>query len=69
MDQAVVGKGRVDYVNSATGCGFIVTEDTVKDVLFLPNAVIGSTPEVGQEVRFEIVQTIAGPRARKLREV
>lgn len=63
MSQTALAKGRIDYVNSSSGCGFIATKDTEKDVLFLRDALGGSVPEVGQEVRFEIVQTKNGPRA------
>lgn len=66
MSQTVLARGRIDYVNSSSGHGFIVTKDTVKDVLFVADAVMEFVPEVGQEVTFEIVQTNDGPRARNL---
>lgn len=69
MSQTTLARGTIEYVNPSNGSGFITTEDTVQDVLFLRNAVVGSDPEVGQEVRFEIVQTNDGPRARKLQRV
>jgi cold shock CspA family protein len=62
-------KGKVEYVNSATGCGFIAADRTAKDVLFLPSAVTGPVPELGQEDPFEIAQTTAGPRARKMQKI
>lgn len=66
MNQTVLARGCIEYVNSSSGYGFIATEETVKDVLFVADAVMGFDPEVGQEVTFEIVQTKDGPRARNL---
>lgn len=63
MGQTALAKGTIEYVNSGSGYGFIATEETVKDVLFCRDDVVGSVPEVGQEVTFEIVQTKDGPRA------
>ena len=60
-------KDQIAYVNSESGCGFITTEDTDQDVLFLRSSVKGSIPEVGEDVRFELVETQDGPRAREVR--
>jgi cold shock CspA family protein len=64
--QSGLTTGRIDYVNSTDGCGFITTETTERDVLFLRNAAMEFAPEVGQEVTFEMVWTNEGPRARAL---
>ena len=66
MSQSGLTTGRIDYVNSTDGCGFITTETTERDVLFLRNAAMEFAPEVGQEVTFEMVWTNEGPRARAL---
>lgn len=69
MSQTALAKGQIEYVNPSDGCGFIAVEDLEKDVLFLRDAVEGFVPEVGQEVRFEMVQTRDGPRAMNVRRV
>ncbi|MGN8217309.1 cold-shock protein [Halococcus morrhuae DSM 1307] len=56
----------MSHVNAASQSGFIETEATAKDVLFLPNAVRDHLPELGEEVTFEMVETRTGPRAAKL---
>lgn len=63
MSQTTLASGRIEYVNASSGCGFITTEELEEDVLFLPDVVEGFVPEVGQEVRFEVVWTTNGPRA------
>lgn len=69
MGQTALAKGIIEYVNSGNGCGFIATEETVKEVMFRRDDVVGSIPEVGQEVTFEIVQATDGPRAMNVRRV
>lgn len=66
MSQTAPTRGTVSYVNSAGQSGFIDTEETVQDVLFLSNSVVEFTPEAGEEVTFELVQTRDGPRATNL---
>lgn len=70
MSQTTLAKGEIEYVNASSGCGFITSEDTVQDVLFLRTEVIGAVPDVGEEVEFEILQTTKdGPRAKAVRRV
>ena len=69
MGQTALVRGTIEYVNTGSECGFIATEETEKEVLFCRDAVAESVPEVGQEVRFEIVQTKDGPRATNVRRV
>ena len=66
MSQTRVARGRIAYVNPSSGHGFIETEHTEKEVMFVQNAVTGGIPEVGEEVEFELIRTSDGPRARKL---
>lgn len=66
MNHESLTKGTVSHVNAASQSGFIETEATAKDVLFLPNAVRDHVPELGEEVTFEMVETRTGPRAAKL---
>ena len=67
MNQTSLVRGHIEYVNPDTGCGFIATDTTEKDVLFLRDEVAGSIPKAGQEVTFEIAWTSDGPRAINVR--
>jgi cold shock CspA family protein len=67
MAQTALVRGQIAYVNSESDCGFIATEETEQDVLFLRSSVKGPIPEVGEDVRFELVETQDGPRAREVR--
>ncbi|WP_435079694.1 cold-shock protein [Halococcus sp. AFM35] len=67
MAQTVLVRGQVAYVNPESGCGFITTKETEQDVLFLRDSVEGSVPDVGEDVRFELIETQDGPRARDIR--
>lgn len=69
MSQTSLAMGEVEYVNASSGSGFITTDDTAQDVLFVQNGVIGAVPDVGEKVEFEIVQTQQGPRAMNVRRV
>ena len=63
------GEGKIAYVNLESGCGFITTDETEQDVLFLRDSVEGSVPDVGEVVRFELIETQDGPRACGIRGV
>lgn len=67
MAQTVLVRGQVAYVNPESDYGFITTEETEQDVLFLRDSVEGSVPDVGEDVRFELIETQDGPRARDIR--
>jgi CspA family cold shock protein len=69
MAQTALVRGQIAYVNPESGCGFITAEETEQDVLFLRNSVEGPVPDVGEEVRFELVETQDGPRAREIRRL
>jgi cold shock CspA family protein len=56
MAQTALVRGQIAYVNPESGCGFITTEDTEQDALFLRSSVEGSIPDVGEDVRFELVE-------------
>jgi cold shock CspA family protein len=66
MNRDSLTRGTVSHVNAVSRSGFIETEETAKDVLFLSSAVNEYVPEVGAEVRFEMVETRDGPRAATL---
>ena len=67
MAQTALVSGQIAYVNPESECGFITTEETDQDVLFLRDSIEGAVPDVGEEVRFELVETRDGPRARDIR--
>ena len=67
MAQTALVRGRIAYVNPESGCGFITTEETEQDVLFLRNSIEGTIPDVSEDVRFELIETQNGPRAREVR--
>lgn len=69
MSQTSLAMGEVEYVNANSGCGFIASDDTIQDVLFVQSGVIGAVPDVGETVEFEIVQADHGPRAMNVRRV
>ena len=67
MAQTALVSGQIAYVNPKSGCGFITTEVTEQDVLFLHDSIEGAIPDVGEDVRFELIGTQDGPRARDIR--
>ena len=67
MIQTALVSGRVAYVNPESKCGFITTEGTDQDVLFLRDSIEGVVPNVGEDVRLELIETRDGPRARDVR--
>jgi cold shock CspA family protein len=67
MTQTALTRGQIAYVNLESGCGFITTEETEQDVLFLRSSVEGSVPTVDEDVQFKLVETQDGPRAREIR--
>lgn len=66
MAQTALVGGQIAYVNPENDCGFITTEETEQDVLFLRDSVEGFVPDVGEEVQFELIETQDGPRAREV---
>lgn len=60
-------RGQIAYVNPENECGFITTDEIDQDVLFLGDSIEGATPDVGEDVRFELIETQDGPRARDIR--
>ena len=67
MAQTALVRGKIAYVNPDSECGFITTDETDQDVLFLRNSIEGTIPDVGEDVRFELIKTQDGPRARDIR--
>ena len=60
MAQTALVKGQIAYVNPESDRGFITTEGTEQDALFLRSSVEGSVPDVGEDVRFELVERRMG---------
>ena len=67
MAQTALTSGQIAYVDPESKCGFITTEGTDQDVLFLRDSIEGVVPNVSEDVRFELVETRDGPRARDIR--
>ena len=67
MAQTALVSGQIAYVNPENECGFITTDETDQDVLFLRESIEGAIPDVGEDVRFELVETRDGPRVRDIR--
>jgi len=67
MAQTALVRGQIAYVNPESECGFITTEETEQDVLFLRGSVAESVPDIGEEVRFRLIKTQDGPRAQGVR--
>jgi CspA family cold shock protein len=66
MAQTALVGGQIAYVNHESDCGFITTDETDQDVLFLSDSIEGPIPDVGDDVRFELIETQDGPRARDI---
>ena len=67
MAQTALMSGQIAYINPESKCGFITTEEIDQDVLFLRDSIEGEVPDVGEDVRFELIETRDGPRARDIR--
>lgn len=67
MTQTALMSGQIAYVNPENDCGFITTKETDQDVLFFRDSIEGTIPGVGEDVRFELIETRDGPRARDIR--
>ena len=66
MNRENLTRGTISHVNAVSRSGFIETEETAMDVLFLHNAVGEHVPDIGEEVAFEMIETRDGPRAARV---